>query len=296
MFNFFRRPILSRRNTAAGENAAQSKHTSIRIVHIIAASYSGSTWLNLMLGSHPDSFSIGEMFWIKELGRPYCAFHGDACDVWSRIDVQKAPEMFHRLAAATGKKTMIVNNSLGIVDAASSAGIPTRHLHLIRDGRAVTASYRRKHPEKSVHDACVWWKSGVDYHRKQLGKHPPEHVLAVRYEDLQQDPLRGLNIICDSLGQQYSEEMLQYDTRTEHFVGGNLGTLSMVARSQGRPAPTEPPDIPPGLETPDWGLEFYENQDAGNFVDNRWDAERVESEDVTFNRLAGRLNKKLGYE
>jgi hypothetical protein len=33
----------------------------ITVVNIVAVSYSGSTWLNLMLGAHDDALSVGEI-------------------------------------------------------------------------------------------------------------------------------------------------------------------------------------------------------------------------------------------
>jgi len=58
----------------------------LTIVHIISVSYSGSTWLNLLLGAHSRAFSIGEMTVLRRTGRAICKLHGDGCPFWSRFD------------------------------------------------------------------------------------------------------------------------------------------------------------------------------------------------------------------
>ena len=59
----------------------------ITVVNIVAVSYSGSTWVNLMLGAHPDAFSIGEIDWIDKNKMALCSLHGESCPVWSQFDV-----------------------------------------------------------------------------------------------------------------------------------------------------------------------------------------------------------------
>ena len=84
----------------------------LTVVNVVAVSYSGSTWLNLMLGSHSQMFSVGEMDALLKWGRCWCTFHGDHCPHWSRFQLDSPTNPFVRLHQITGKRIFIVNNAL----------------------------------------------------------------------------------------------------------------------------------------------------------------------------------------
>lgn len=288
--------LFARRHRRSPASLSPDAAGDVTVVNIIAASYSGSTWLNLMLGAHPAGFSIGEMFWIPAVGRAFCAFHGDTCPLWSRYRHGALGNPFRRIAALSGRRLLVANNSTGYFEQQKEPGIAARFIHLTRDGREVVASYRRKHPGATIEDGCRWWSEGVRHQLRRLDRQQPGSVLAIRYEDLRAKPANELARICAWLGLAYDERMLAYDRHAEHFLGGNLRTLTEIARSRGLPAPTEPPDTPAELRTPDWGIEGAGRREDRPGDANDATASRSAAEDAAFARLAGALNRELGYD
>ena len=59
----------------------------IKVVNFSALSYSGTTWLNLLLGSHPEVFALGppHRVWSlrKENFKGACLVHGQECEFWN---------------------------------------------------------------------------------------------------------------------------------------------------------------------------------------------------------------------
>lgn len=105
------------------------------VVHIVSASYSGSTWLNLMLGAHSQAFSIGEMDVIAKTGRATCSFHGEKCSLWSQYDPDAPENAFAQIAQFTGKQMLIANNVRYMRGSFDDPRITHRALFLMRDGR-----------------------------------------------------------------------------------------------------------------------------------------------------------------
>lgn len=138
-----------------------------------------------------------------------------------------------------------------------------RILHLLRDGRAVLAS-RMKY--MSAENAVGRW---VHYHKlaQPLLRRwvPDEHKMTLRYEDFAADPALHARRLCEWLGIDFVPEMLDVGGgRTHHSAGGNPARFSLSR----------------GIRPPD----------------ERWrsllSAEQLEQ----FERIAGALNRQLGYE
>lgn len=138
-----------------------------------------------------------------------------------------------------------------------------RILHLVRDGRGVTAS-RKKY--MTVERAAERWNH---YHRlaqRILTKWvPAEHRMRLRYEDFVADPEAHLQLLFQWLEVEYSPECLRFgETHIEHSAGGNPARFSLSGGI--RPA------------------------------DDRW-RQTLTAEDLDiFGRLGGALNREFGYD
>ncbi len=268
---------------------------SVLAVNVICTSYSGNTWLNLMLGAHSRAFCVGEYKNIRKTGRVNCMLHGADCPVWSRFDASAQEHPYLQLGRLTGKNILVISNSLDYLPADPGPGIEQRFIHLIRDGRAVAASFRRKHRGMNIWQAARRWRHDHRKNLRRLSRHPAEAVLPVRYEELKSDPEREVRRICGFLGIPFEPSMLEYWTRDMHYLGGNQGTLLALARKQGGDLP-ESSRREQGREQRDWKLEFYAGSDPQKFTDDRWKSDLTSIQLGIFNLAAGGLNRRLGYQ
>jgi len=138
-----------------------------------------------------------------------------------------------------------------------------RILHLLRDGRAVLAS-RVKY--MSAENAVERW---VHYHKlaQPLLRRwvPDEHKMTLRYEDFAADPALHARRLCEWLGVEFAPEMLDVGGgRPHHSAGGNPARFSLSR----------------GIRPPD----------------ERWRSTLSAEQLEQFERVAGALNRQLGYE
>jgi len=94
-----------------------------------------------------------------------------------------------------------------------------RILYLLRDGRAVVASHKRR--GLSVLRASIAWRYRLRMIRQVLARHRPEHVMRLPYELLCTDPETALKRLCEFAGIAYEPTMLRFRDRIQHQIGGN---------------------------------------------------------------------------
>lgn len=265
--------------------------SSIVVIHIMSTSYSGSTWVNCLLGGHSESFSIGELKNIQRMGRPFCDLHGDDCPLWTRFDHADHKNPFHQLHHLTNKRYLVVNNSRKFIHYQQEPGIESRFIHLIRDGRAVAASRLRKLPKVTMGHVARQWAHNVRRSQRLLRRCPGRKTELI-YERIQADPEAELKRLCAFLEFDFEPGMLEYWNGVEHFLGGNIGTLTSLATKRGETLQKRPTSVV--RSKPE--LAYYERTDPANFVaDQRWRRELSSSQLWTFRLLAGRVNQALGY-
>ena len=86
----------------------------------------------------------------------------------------------------------------------------------------------------------------------------------VRYEDLCRDPTAELKRICRRLGVEFQPDMLRFRAREMHRIGGNA-------------------------------MRFRDGESEIR-LDEAWRRELSSGDRAEFARIAGRLNRALGYE
>jgi len=93
-----------------------------------------------------------------------------------------------------------------------------RCVHLLRDGRPVAASSMNMGWVGNLYAGAVQWREKIEQVRTLQQRTPCERWLEVKYEDLLRDPVAGLTKICNFLGLEYSNEMLQYHKDSTYDV------------------------------------------------------------------------------
>lgn len=180
---------------AAANSASTVAAKSVGLILVCGSGHSGTSLITAMLGSHPRIFAINfetRVFarnddpegvnaflaeWRLEAARARCDY---LCE--------KTPAHIFRLPL------------IREVDPAAPIIVP------IRDPRDVALSFKKR--MDSLEKGIVHWKSANALVRKraeQVGD-----LLTFRYEDLIGDPLRTLERICEAIGLEFSDAMLQF--------------------------------------------------------------------------------------
>ena len=268
----------------------------ITVVNVMSSFYSGSTWLNLMLGSHSRSLSIGEFFRVIRNQTALCRMHGEDCPFWDQIELDFSDEAdpFSIIARVAGKRYIIVNNSRNSLRFQRPPGISAKFIHLVRDGRAVVSSRLRKGRQATTLAAAKRWRKEVKRNQDLLKHQAASDQFHVNYEDLVADPTGHLQQICRFLGLDFEPAMLECWHNRHHFIGGNIGTLHSMARKGGGDQRVDAGQMTE-KNVKDFNLAYYEQADPANFVDSRWKQELGLRQRLLFAATSGWLNRKLGY-
>jgi hypothetical protein len=185
------------------------------VVCITSPSYTGTTWINLLLGSHPEAIAVGPPDRIWKLGKgnraEACRVHGADCSFWPAFLEQRDTQrnFYLQLCEATGRNIAVINNPS---DAHRKAELEhpelaVRHVQVIRDGRAVANSYARHH-NVDFYDAVT--RYARDMYRKYRFEPDREDVLAIRYEQLMESPQRYLPRLRSFIGLDYADDIFEF--------------------------------------------------------------------------------------
>jgi hypothetical protein len=307
-----------------------------RLGYIVSASHSGSTLLAMLLGVQPGAFTVGELrapnvgnpdlyvcscdekirqcpFWAKvreALARkgipdfditragtsvldapgPYAQRllaplqRGPCLELVRDLGLSLSPSWRRHLRQVQQRNSALVEvlQEMGeaeiIIDSSKSVlhlkyllrnpRLDIKIIHLIRDGRAVTLSrlghggIERSSRSETIAAAATEWKRSNEAAECLLRRLPASQWTSVKYEELCGQP----------------EETIR---RTGRFLGLNLEQVNLDFRS--RPSHV-------------LGNEMRLNSTAEIRLDERW-RRQLSAEDLeTFNRVAGGMNVKLGYE
>ncbi|MDP9437440.1 MAG: sulfotransferase, partial [Actinomycetota bacterium] len=147
-------------------------------------------------------------------------------------------------------------------------GESARPVFLVRDGRAVVWSKMQRRMQKGKgHDAETMTRQWLNVSRAMLalqGVVPEPEGAFVRYEELCRDPGKVLESILGPLGVPVRTTDLRSLSAERHDLGGS---------------PRFREALPEKIE-----------------LDERWRTEMPEEALATFERIGGRMNRRLGYE
>lgn len=136
-----------------------------------------------------------------------------------------------------------------------------RFILLIRDGRAVCRS-RMKRENLTMEQAAYGWK--IEHLKRRAAQFtvPRKLIFNLRYEDLASRPEEALRRVCDFLGLQFEDGMMDFRA-DRHNLGGN---------------PMR-----------------FRNGERSIRLDEAWRHELTAADLQTFDRVAGKVNRSLGY-
>ncbi len=219
---------------------------AIPVIYIDSVGHSGSTLLNLLIGGHPQVFSVGD-FQLdnpKTMQRPcLCgATPFYTCPVWSSVDQilkdsaglslqnvglnvsdrdefrQHNLSIFKTIQDVTSRK-YILESSKDIARCLRLAKEPDLFrvypIFLKRYLPGVAASYKKK--KRNLWDIYFHYNVRCFYHYK----YRQFAACLVEYEDLCQAPVEIMRQIMRSTGLDFFDSQLKWDPLTRHNIGGN---------------------------------------------------------------------------
>jgi len=229
---------------------------------VVGVGRSGTTLLRLMLDSHPELAIPPETHFLPELidraaGGGGAAELGDVvvgARTWADFGLAEA-ELRERLERAESSVASVARAFYALY--AERQGKPrwgdktpiyvkhmraiggeldeARFVHLIRDGRDVALSRRRRGmgAGKPISNTAERWRKRIELARRQ-SRRLAGRYLELRYEDLVADPEPALRLICELCELEFDPAMLAHHERAEERLGELSGGLAATDGRRGR--------------------------------------------------------------
>lgn len=211
-----------------------------RIVYIVGLGHSGSTLLDMLLGSHSQMRGLGEIVpflkatdWEKELQSTCsCGEKGYDCPFWSEIPSRIAgtsdwQQAYFQVAdfffEKYGKAEVLVDSSKNSYPYLKKlqADYDLKILYLCRDFRSWTYSRWANGGGLALSKALRWRAENqkLEFQLKRMGL---RDYMRVGYEELALYPQFILEKICAYIGLDFEESMLNFNQTRSHIINGNL--------------------------------------------------------------------------
>lgn len=283
---------------------------------------SGTTLFDLVMGSHPDGFSLGELNLFGRADRTIdragrlCGICEGPCPFWEkrvpahfggrwygsglvgRFRRRFGPGLYQTLFAASGSRFLVDSSKppswmkARLADARDWRDAEPRLILIERDGRAVVNSFARKNPDRPITDHIDRWRRLVDRLEAAYDGFAPEHRLRVSYEELCTMPEETASRLAAAAGVAYHAGMLAYWRHDHHLIGGNAGTRSLILRHQQADEEGDIPFEPSNASK----AAYYRERGLAISLDERWRQELSQDHQETFERLAGERNEPYRYD
>ncbi|MEP7034074.1 MAG: sulfotransferase [Dermatophilaceae bacterium] len=196
--------------------------TMARPIFVVGCQRSGTTMLRLVLDSHSQISCGPETRFLADLERIFGADwkrlsqYGFSQEQWLRHIAEFFDGIQSDYAVGRGKKRWADKTPLY----ALSLGFITRVfpdcqvIHVIRDGRDVAVSHRKRFGYLSSVKSAVKWPRYIAAAQEVGRLLPPERYYELRYEDVVSNAEETLRSLFLFLGEPWEEGVLAYDRHT----------------------------------------------------------------------------------
>jgi len=279
----------------------QGNLMAVRVVVIRSLSYTGTTWVNLLLSSHPRTLYLGppERIWRlpREEADQACLKHRGACPLWKPFVSawDRSGGFFRQLADASDRDVLVLNNPSPELVEQELLGrnLDLRLVKIVRDGRANTTSAIRYHPERYnsfYHALNGWLRPGWE----RVGSYELPGCGTGRwwrYEDFVFEPAATLAAVGEYVGLTYPEHAVRFWEFEHHPVTGNTGMIDTLLRLQGKEGfdhvrrPFSDQAVVRLMASPDRPV-----------FDESWKAILTREDRFVYDYVAGDLHRAYGYE
>ncbi len=265
-----------------------------KVVFIMSQGHSGSTFLALVLGSHPEIFGLGELARFEHHLPKICGICENTCEYWRK---RAYLPILHRYFSQGWNFRVFTREILRyqrsiysyladwfdysiFVDSSKytywiRAQLRYRRtwksmtpilIHLTRDGRAVINSFLRKNPELRIEKITNRWLRSTFKQLKVYNRFDGPKC-RIAYEDIASRPEEMIRRLCQFLEIEYFPNMLSYWEHEHHQIGGNTGARSLISLENDENRGIK--NLKPG----DWHKEYYKTMGKTIKLDLRWKKE-----------------------
>ncbi len=193
------------------------------IVFIAGADFSGTTMLDLTLGSLPGCKSLGEVHsffrpTVPEQKRVICSC-GRLCDFWIKASVYGAREFYSSVFRDYPDVRILIDSSKSIpwineqTERLLKMGYRVKHLLVWKDVDEYRISRQKRGRGKG------WARSWIRYHRAYLSW--PREFFCVKLKDLLNGFDSVAGAICEWLGVEFEPGIREYWKSEHHIVFGS---------------------------------------------------------------------------
>lgn len=261
------------------------------IVYILCAGHSGSTLLDLMIGSNADCTSLGEFMHIQHSlknGQLICQICREECDQWKRFKEIVKPPYYHEAAFEAFQSRILVDSSKNVrwaIRRENPSDADIRYIRLRRNGLAVFNKVKRKEGKVSSRAVMGWVDSNLEFDAF-LNDVPENSLLDIFYEELCNDAEMVLRRICKFLGLSYSSKMTEFWSGDHHILSGNGKPISLTALHKGKIRRNDMHSD---------GQDFFDRYGYAVTADDRYKEGLSDQDKGTFIKYGQWLNYAYGY-
>jgi len=256
----------------------------ISVIYLLGAGHSGSTLLDLIMGSHSQIFGAGELqqYFVSPDSRIRSCMCGKTvleCPFWKKVFknlnlesgltvyrkrkdfllnrksyldsyyrcpvnlekyIELNEELYKNILKYSGKK-IVFDSSKWPYRAElllNSNKLDITILHLVRNGKGVTWSWRACWDNRSRHSNVIR-RIRVMYHWlacnlqiEIVKRRNRANYIFLRYEDFVKNPKGILKLILKKLGLSFEPQMMSFRNENNHQVAGNLKLKRKLATNQ----------------------------------------------------------------
>ncbi len=194
-----------------------------KVIFIGGTSYSGSTFLDMVLANSSDAFSCGEIAayfypYKKQHIHPECGCGDPACGLWEKVRQAGVSNIYQTIFDIYPEVKIIVDSSKNPLwikkrsEEVKKLGIDVKNVLIWKSPEKFFESRLKRRREKG------WQRAWVNYHRYYFSF--VESWLSVPYQELIKNP-DALERICSRIGIPYFKDKEQYWNKKHHTLFGN---------------------------------------------------------------------------
>ncbi len=199
----------------------------IKVVFVLGAVRSGSTWLNMVLGSHSWAANLGEYYRpFVTPGHPVCRLcEADglpSCAVFDGIQDVSRTDAYHFAARRLGRNVLIDASKRPewCVRYLWRADIEGRLVHLVRHPCGFVESETRRDPAAAPEQLLQSWER-VNADLESFVETSGSPSILASYDDLADDPATRFPPLCRFIGHEWEPAALSYWKVPHHGLGAN---------------------------------------------------------------------------
>lgn len=265
-----------------------------KCVVINSLSFSGMTWIELMLGTHPSVAAIGpaDQSWdwlLHNKTKDLSHFSTNTRIFWESLKAsgKVVPGNFvESVLEHKNAETLLIDNPSEQFRAEElqSSGIIVTEVALVRDLRDIVSIHKRRNPSQTVRaqsKSTGWLKPSA----RTLANRISSGLKSYRFEDARDNTMAFLRELGGIVEAEYRAESVRYWEYNQLNFGGNWGPLSLVAYHQDGVQPSD-----------DRYVRFYQDSYRQQALSADFRLPMTPPELVTFSIGLGLIQRRLGYK